>query len=185
MSDFSSESRESILGDLRDVSGLGVWSLSSFKTGHGLSNLRDDNLDTYWQSDGPQPHWISIQFPKKIALQVLSLYVDHRQDESYTPSKISVRAGTNILDLQELFVIELDEPSDGLIGNCETYSRLANFVAVPLKAPETQMLQIRYWNHQNGKDTHLRQIKLWRRIMQMDNFPPFNTIEFQMYSEIR
>ena len=27
---------------------------------------RDDNTETYWQSDGPQPHLVNIQFHKKV-----------------------------------------------------------------------------------------------------------------------
>ena len=27
---------------------------------------RDNNTETYWQSDGPQPHLVNIQFHKKV-----------------------------------------------------------------------------------------------------------------------
>lgn len=30
--------------------------------GFGVDQLRDDNLETYWQSDGSQPHLVNIQF---------------------------------------------------------------------------------------------------------------------------
>ncbi|KAJ3097924.1 Anaphase-promoting complex subunit 10 [Phlyctochytrium planicorne] len=156
MSDLVESSRDVFLADLRDVSSLGTWFLSSQKTGFGVNNLRDDNLDTYWQSDGPQPHWINIHFPKKIDLQMISLYVDYKQDESYTPSRISVRAGNNVLDLEELFIIDLEEPS-GWID--KKVMDIGSSQPRPLRA---QMLQIAILaNHQNGKDTHLRQIKIW------------------------
>ena len=29
---------------------------------------RDNNTETYWQSDGPQPHLVNIQFHKKAGL---------------------------------------------------------------------------------------------------------------------
>ncbi|KAJ6304998.1 hypothetical protein OIU78_020528 [Salix suchowensis] len=48
---------------------------------------------TYWQSDGAQPHVVNIQFQKKVKLQLVVLYLDFKLDESYTPSKISIRAG--------------------------------------------------------------------------------------------
>ncbi|MEJ1286164.1 hypothetical protein NN561_017168 [Cricetulus griseus] len=32
------------------------------RPGFGVDQLRDDNLETYWQSDGSQPHLVNIQF---------------------------------------------------------------------------------------------------------------------------
>jgi hypothetical protein len=55
---------------LRDISHLAHWTLSSCKQGQGLDQLRDPSLQSYWQSDGPQPHSITLQFPKKMTLQV-------------------------------------------------------------------------------------------------------------------
>ena len=55
----------------KEVSSLGKWSLSSYKCGQGLDQLLSPSTDTFWQSDGPQPHFINVQFPKKITLQVL------------------------------------------------------------------------------------------------------------------
>jgi hypothetical protein len=49
----------------REIGQMAVWSLSTAKPGNGVEQLRDDNIDTYWQSDGPQPHLINIQFHKK------------------------------------------------------------------------------------------------------------------------
>ena len=37
---------------LLDLSPLANWKLSSFKQGFGLSQLREDSPDSYWQSDG-------------------------------------------------------------------------------------------------------------------------------------
>ena len=51
----------------REIGQMGVWSLSTAKPGNGVEQLRDDNIETYWQSDGPQPHLINIQFHKKSA----------------------------------------------------------------------------------------------------------------------
>jgi anaphase-promoting complex subunit 10 len=62
--------------------------------------LRDDNLNSFWQSDGSQPHLINIQFMKKTRVQEISLYFDFKSDESYTPSKIAIRAGNNLQDLK-------------------------------------------------------------------------------------
>jgi anaphase-promoting complex subunit 10 len=71
------------------------------------------------RSDGLQPHYVNIQFLRKTAveaskspspvptkkscssifIQTISLYLDYKQDESYTPSKVAVRAGSTFNDL--------------------------------------------------------------------------------------
>jgi hypothetical protein len=35
--------------DKQEIGGQAVWSLSSAKPGFGVEQLRDDNIDTYWQ----------------------------------------------------------------------------------------------------------------------------------------
>ena len=40
---------------LREIGAEAVWSLSTAKPGNGVEQIRDDNVDTYWQSDGGQP----------------------------------------------------------------------------------------------------------------------------------
>ena len=73
-----------------DIGHLAKWSVSSFKFGFGPECLQDDDPDTFWQlsreqytralapltrfslsSDGPQPHFITVEFPRKMAVQVL------------------------------------------------------------------------------------------------------------------
>lgn len=80
-------------------------------TGFGIDQLRDDCMDTYWQSDGQLPHLVNIQFQRKTMVSHIYIYTDYKLDESYTPSRISIRAGTHFNDLQEIEVIELIEPS--------------------------------------------------------------------------
>ncbi|KAG5535912.1 hypothetical protein RHGRI_023627 [Rhododendron griersonianum] len=110
--------------DLREMAKKAAWSVSSCKPGNGVTSLRDDNLDTYWQyslslvlnhdggrSDGAQPHLVNIQFQKKVKLQLVVLYVDFKLDESYTPSKISIRAGDGFQNLKEIKSVELVKPT--------------------------------------------------------------------------
>ncbi|KAM3709555.1 hypothetical protein ACJW31_02G180800 [Castanea mollissima] len=85
--------------DLIEI-GKVAWSVSSCKPGNGVSALRDENLETYWQSDGAQPHLVNIQFQKKVKLQLVVLYVDFKLDESYTSSKISIRASDGFHNLK-------------------------------------------------------------------------------------
>ncbi|XP_019389977.1 PREDICTED: anaphase-promoting complex subunit 10 isoform X5 [Crocodylus porosus] len=91
-------------GTVREIGSQAVWSLSSCKPGFGVDQLRDDNLETYWQSDGSQPHLVNIQFRRKTTVKTLCIYADYKSDESYTPSKISVRVGNNFHNLQEIRV---------------------------------------------------------------------------------
>jgi len=65
-----------------------------------VDQLRDDCVDTYWQSDGQLPHLVNVQFRKKTTVQDICIYTDYKLDESYTPSRISIRAGTHFNDLQ-------------------------------------------------------------------------------------
>eukprot|EP00439_Symbiodinium_sp_Y106_P049281 s2345_g6.t1 len=158
--------------DFRDLGPEAAWSLSSAKQGNGVEQLRDGSTDTFWQSDGPQPHLINIQFQRKVKVSEICFYVCFKIDESYTPSRISVRIGTAHHDLQEVQVVELKEP-DGWIT-----IPLAKPSFRPVELPpsctlrdsemggarefvRTHFIQLAVLtNHQNGRDTHIRQIKV-------------------------
>uniref|UniRef100_A0A803JH20 Anaphase-promoting complex subunit 10 n=2 Tax=Xenopus TaxID=8353 RepID=A0A803JH20_XENTR len=162
-------------GTVREIGSQAVWSLSSCKPGFGVDQLRDDNLETYWQSDGSQPHLVNIQFRRKTTVKALCIYADYKSDESYTPSKISVRVGNNFHNLQEIRQLELVEPS--------------GWIHVPLtdahkKPIRTFMIQIAVLaNHQNGRDTHMRQIKVFTPVEEssIGRFPRCTTIDFMMH----
>eukprot|EP00826_Nyctotherus_ovalis_P006458 TRINITY_DN11532_c0_g3_i3.p3 TRINITY_DN11532_c0_g3~~TRINITY_DN11532_c0_g3_i3.p3 ORF type:complete len:104 (+),score=27.15 TRINITY_DN11532_c0_g3_i3:287-598(+) len=62
------------------------------------------------RSDGTQPHLVNIQFMKKTRIQEVSMYLDFKTDESYTPSKISIRSGNSFYELQEIKVVDFEEP---------------------------------------------------------------------------
>lgn len=115
--------------------------------------MRDGSTETYWQSDGLQPHFINIEFMRKMAVRKIAIYTDYGQDESYTPSKIAVRAGSHFHDLQQLSVRELDEPHDwveiDVIDKDEQ----------PVKAFLFQIVVLA--NHQNGRDSHIRQVRIF------------------------
>lgn len=79
--------------------------------GLGVYQLLDDRSDTYCmfffnmliikllkgQSDGLQPHTITIEFQRKTDISFVVIYLDYKADESYTPSKIQVQSGSSIL----------------------------------------------------------------------------------------
>uniref|UniRef100_A0A8C5B6P6 Anaphase-promoting complex subunit 10 n=1 Tax=Gadus morhua TaxID=8049 RepID=A0A8C5B6P6_GADMO len=162
-------------GTVREIGSQAVWSLSSCKPGFGVDQLRDDNLETYWQSDGSQPHLVNIQFRRKTTVKMLCIYADYKSDESYTPSKISVRVGNNFHNLQEVRV--------------RTYTGPTSHIYPPKNSPiRTFMIQVAVLaNHQNGRDTHMRQIKIYTPVEEssIGKFPRCTTVDFMMYRTIR
>ena len=105
----------------------------------------------------------------------MAVYTDFKLDESYTPTRISIRVGTNFNDLQEIEVVELQEPT--------------GWVEIPLKhindkLVRTFLLQIAViQNHQQGRDTHLRQVKVFSpvvtRTVSSAEFASFTSQEMQ------
>jgi anaphase-promoting complex subunit 10 len=85
---------------LREIGSSAVWTVTSSKPGCGVELLRDGMTDTYWQSDGVNPHYITVQFPRRVQILEVRMFIDIKQDESYTPNKIAVKAGTGLHDLQ-------------------------------------------------------------------------------------
>lgn len=124
-----------------------------------------------------QPHLINIQFVTKASISKLCLYMDYKSDESYTPKKLSVRSGTCTHDLVDLLTFDLTDPTGWVhiplqhvptandapcaseMGGEEDGVAHASSAPAPLR---TFMLQIRVHSmHQNGRDTHIRLIKLF------------------------
>lgn len=174
------EAKEKQEGEKREIGKLAVWTVSSNKPGNGVEMLRDNNLTTYWQSDGAQPHLVNIQFQKKVRLQQVAIYVDFKVDESYTPNKIAIRAGNSFHDLREIKVVDLVEPTGWVhISLCSNDSK--DF----LRAFFMQLAVLS--NHQNGRDTHIRQIKIYgpRQAAVIGHPFEFTTIEFSSKSTIR
>ncbi|KDD74351.1 subunit 10 of anaphase-promoting complex [Helicosporidium sp. ATCC 50920] len=139
----------------RDIGELAVWTATSAKSGNGVDLLRDGRDDTYWQSDGTQPHVITLSFQRKVFMKKLAMLLDYRMDESYTPSKILVRVGDSLADLYDLRTVELAQPQ--------------GWAVIPLALDEDGENYAKAWmlqvvvqaNHQNGKDTHVRQLRVF------------------------
>lgn len=172
-------------GSVREVGSQGVWSLSSCKAGFGVDQLRDDNLETYWQSDGPQPHLVNVQFKKKTLIEDICIYADFKLDESYTPSRISIRTGNHFHDLQEVEVMDLSEPKGWIHIDCRKVNN-----GQGIRAFLVQLAIVS--NHQNGRDTHIRQIKIYAGTKEentfhhnMDLLMSFNTVDFKKHITIR
>lgn len=174
------------------------WQLSSAKPGNGVEQIRDPSLDTYWQSDGQtQPHWIQVHFARRVAISHVCLFLDYSLDESYTPKKITVLAGMTHQDLQEAVpVIELNEPSGWCIFPLQSPpDPLNDFLddeevgGATHPDEDDQEISIRYNQrnvvrvhvvrisiqsmHQNGRDTHVRQLRIYGPRSSTTGQPPF------------
>mmetsp|Transcript_61248 Transcript_61248/g.181133 ORF Transcript_61248/g.181133 Transcript_61248/m.181133 type:complete len:238 (-) Transcript_61248:10-723(-) len=95
---------------VREIGREAVWSLSTAKPGNGVEQIRDGSIDTYWQSDGGQPHLINVQFARRAAVCEVAFYLDYNLDESYTPKRLSIRSGMTFHDLEEIQTADLNEP---------------------------------------------------------------------------
>jgi anaphase-promoting complex subunit 10 len=180
--------------DKREIGDEAVWSLSTAKPGNGVDQLRDDNTDTYWQSDGSQPHLINIQFHKKVSIVEVSFFLDYKLDESYTPKKLSLRAGTTFHDLEEVHMLELDEPNGWVyIPLGEIAAKAAGGAGGAGGVLRAHFLQIEVLAmHQNGRDTHIRQVKVYgprqgaaHRMLHPAKEGGFSSSEFTAFSCIR
>lgn len=98
-----------------------------------------------------------MAFVKEAEIRALRFYVDYIQDESYTPTKIVWKAGTSENNLFKFAESELVNPSGWInvpitgAGGGEDGNSLMAWV-VRMEVVE---------NHQNGKDTHIRGIKIY------------------------
>lgn len=142
---------------LKEINNLAHFSVSSHKPGNGVEELLHDDLNKYWQSDGPQPHLLTIHFLRRVEIRAIRFYVDYNQDESYTPTSVMLSAGTGHHDLLEFASLALTTPVgwqeidlSRVGGGADGQSLCCWIVQVKVKE-----------NHQNGKDTHIRGIKLY------------------------
>jgi len=171
-----------------DIGYMAKWSVSSYKFGFGPECLRDGDPDTFWHSDGPQPHFITIEFPRKVAIQKLSLYLSFPLDDSYTPATVAVRAGTGPSDLQDVRVVTLEKPDGWLTFDVSAEPNDDGEGYKPVHAYVLQVIVIA--NHMNGKDTHVRGLRVLGPIEEVpaagsDDPFPFISSKFKMYECIR
>ena len=104
------------LAGLRDISSLATWTLSSSKPGCALAQLRHPSPTHFWQSDGPQPHTLTLHFFKLVAIVKMRIYLDFELDESYTPTKIKFYGGMSEGGLVEFGSWEAPETIDPETG---------------------------------------------------------------------
>jgi anaphase-promoting complex subunit 10 len=94
-----------------------------------------------------------------VSIRAIRIFLDYEADESYTPTKISLLAGTGYHDLIPFASLEFTHPKGWIpvsldnVGGGEDGKTLRAFL-VQVKIVE---------NHQNGKDTHVRGLKIYAR----------------------
>ncbi|OAL05117.1 galactose-binding like protein, partial [Phaeosphaeriaceae sp. SRC1lsM3a] len=138
---------------LRDISTLASWTVSSSKPGCSVPQLRHPSTSLFWQSDGPQPHYLNIHFSKLVRVVALRLYLDFEIDESYTPTKILFLAGSGGNDLVEWGELKCESPRGWV---------WVDFSGPTMPVLRAHLIQVKILeNHQNGKDTHLRGLQVF------------------------
>ncbi|KAI9838125.1 MAG: hypothetical protein M1819_006281 [Sarea resinae] len=175
------------LTNLKEISTLASWTVSSSKPGCGVTALRSPSTSQFWQSDGPQPHYLTVHFFKMVAIAHIRVYLDFDADESYTPTKMSFLAGTGTHDLQEVVELNLECPRGwvdvdlrGVGGrggsggdgreNEEDGEEVDGEgddnggVGGDGNVLRAFLVQVKISeNHQNGKDTHVRGLQIFAR----------------------
>uniref|UniRef100_A0A7S2UYX9 DOC domain-containing protein n=1 Tax=Fibrocapsa japonica TaxID=94617 RepID=A0A7S2UYX9_9STRA len=191
--------------NFREIGNDAMWVLSTAKPGNGVGQLRDGNMDTFWQSDGPMPHQVNLHFHCKATISCVSLYLDYNLDESYTPLRLCIKAGNTQQDLADMkmrqsassrewvTIAELSEPVGWVNLPLQSPSQdpgLGEGAVAPVKAHLVQIAILAM--HQNGMNTHVRQIKVFgprtkpAALLELNKeMPEFSTVEFSQYSTIR
>jgi len=117
-----------------------------------------------------------------MTIEEIEVYCDYRVDESYTPGKISIWAGTTFHDLTEVKSMDIIEPT-GWVSISLTHPKNADLPLI------TNFIQVAILtNHQNGRDTHLRQVKVYGPRPKISTFGQkieFKSPEFLMYGTLR
>ena len=127
------EDAKQLIG-LRDISSLATWTLSSAKPGCALPQLRSANSNLFWQSDGPQPHTLTLHFFKLVAIVKMRIHLDFDLDESYTPTKMRFYAGMSEGGLVEFGNWQVLETIDPQTGEATSdIGDVRGWIDVPLK----------------------------------------------------
>ncbi|KAH9976547.1 anaphase-promoting complex subunit 10 [Russula vinacea] len=162
-----------------DIGHLAKWSVSSFKFGFGPECLQDQDPDTFWQS----PHFITVEFPRKMAIQPLPELQVRRL---LHPAALSVRAGTSPGDLQEVRAVTLDRPDGWITFDVSAEPGDDGEGFKPIHAYILQVIILA--NHMNGKDTHVRGMRILGPVEDQASWDdpfPFVDPKFKMYEHIR
>ncbi len=170
----------------REIGEFGIWTLSSAKSGNGVEQLRDDNVNTFWQSDSCQPHYLKIEFLNKYRVSELWIYLDYKTDESYTPNKISLQIENSFHEWVDYKLFDFEEPVGWFKMTLEERNSKGDIVKPYLKLQGLQLVVLQ--NTHNGKDTHIRCVKIFspreNKSYDISN-PKFSSIDITQFQSIR
>ena len=92
-------------------------------------------------------------------IQEVSIYLDFKTDESYTPSTLSIRVGSSFCELHEVVLVGFEEPVGWFTFQLQQKNAAG---AVDKRYIKTMFLQLAIiQNQHSGRDTHIRQIKIF------------------------
>ena len=157
----------------QDLTKSALWTVSSIKGGYEIGSMFYGKKDTFWQSDSQPPHHITVQLSKKTYITKISLYISIKNDETYTPSEIKTFIGSSPDCLVEY--------------SSEEISSMKGWTDINLDV-STIFLKIEICkNHQGGRDSRIRQIKLWGapQNLSIDNSYYFSTLNATKFLTIR
>ena len=185
-----------VLDEEKEIGDLAVWNVSTAKPGNGVDMLRDGKEDTYWQSDGGQPHRITLHFQRQVTVSKVAMQMDYRLDESYTPRYFRILCGSRWSDVKNVRNNEVVKPQGWVIvplkdhegggedGNNNDKKKIR-------KGVNALILQIEILsNHQNGRDSHVRQLHVFGPREEgssgvWTNDVGWSTVDATMYSTVR
>lgn len=150
------------MADLINISKIAYWKPTSFKPSNPIENVVNGDPDSFWQSDGAQPHQVEVYFSRRVNIAIIAMFFSLKVDESYTPKLIKIYAGHSPSDCELHKIIELEKLNGWFTLNF-TDNR-----------PQDGLLKCQYLkftfplNHENGKDTHLRGIRLFAKAEKTD-----------------
>jgi anaphase-promoting complex subunit 10 len=118
-----------------------------------------------YRSDGPQPHHLHIHFNRFAAILAIRIYLDFDADESYTPTRIFFFSGTGHHDLTQFATLEFTKPKGWIeVPLTGVGGKLKGHPEYDGNVLRAFLLQVKVVeNHQNGKDTHIRGLKIWAK----------------------
>lgn len=151
LKDIDEKSAKKVKPILKDWTDDATWIVTSSRSGHDVGCILEPSLDSFWQSEGPLPHIITVYFPYLVQLTEMRFYSDYKLDESYTPLEIMIRLGIQRNDLHDLHILELDRP-DGWV-----HIPLTDIDDKPIPTYVLQLIVLS--NYQDGRDSRIRSIR--------------------------
>lgn len=109
------------------------------------------------RSDGPQPHYLNIHFIKFMKIRAIRMYLDFETDESYTPTRIQFLGGTGYHDLTPFANLTFQQPKGWIDVDLKRVGGGPDGNTLRVFLIRVKILE----NHQNGKDTHIRGMKIY------------------------